>query len=583
MPFEPGTALDRYIIQALVGTGAMGKVYRAFDTRLERAVAIKVLEPAYPVDPDPEVSDTNEIVAGALREARAAAAILHPNATAIFDADRSGETSFIVMELVPGTPLRRLIGDASAPLGTRVRWLLEIAGALAAAHRAGVVHRDVKPENVIVRDDGLVKVLDFGIARLPRNPTSGQKHATLSGGGALVGTPAYMAPEQIRGEEIDGRADQFAWGVVAYELLTGRLPWSRPGEPFIVLTSVLSEAPAPFPPEPAIPAEIEAAVQRALSKARDDRFPTMNEAAAALTPFASARSGLGPPSVPTPLTMASPAPVVMPVAVSPVPEPAVAQFSIASPEPVFSEQISPDASSISPPPPVASESGDPAGVWQRTLASGKSAPLQRVLEGAPPAPPRLAPPDFSAPVDLDAHLALLPADATCKGMFFLDLVRYGSTVIHPQELFQLAGVPERRYMIFRDYPVSEYLRLAVAVALTVHRHTPLGEGLRRIGQTVFSTVAASLVGKTLFGAFGRDLEPILLTGPRAYKLLTSFGEVTADKIAPGTFVFRARDFPVFLATFQIGVIEGVLHHTNMQGRISVALESLSAGTVELVV
>src|SRR5262245_52238927 len=151
MGLELGTEFDRYVIEELLGVGGMGKVYRAVDTRLRRPVALKVLN----VDAGAESE-------AALREARAAAAILHPNVTAIYDADQLGYTPFIVMELVVGTPLRDLVGDGSVPLGTRVRWLIEIAAALAAAHQAGVVHRDVKPENVIVREDGLVKVLDFG-------------------------------------------------------------------------------------------------------------------------------------------------------------------------------------------------------------------------------------------------------------------------------------------------------------------------------------------------------------------------------------------------------------------------------------
>ena len=295
MSLEPGTQLDRYTIEALLGEGAMGKVYRAFDARLERAVAIKVLEPVLPGDRGGEpwaTEGAGEAVAAALREARAAAAILHPNATAIFDADRIGDTSFIVMELVPGTSLRRFVGDAAVPIATRVRWLVDVAGALGAAHRAGVVHRDVKPENIIVRDDGLVKVLDFGIARLPRGGTGSS--ATLTSGGGLLGTPAYMAPEQIRGEEIDGRADQFAWGVLAYELLAGRLPWGSsagpPADPIALLAAVLSDQPAPLSTD--VPAEVADAVLRALSKSAEDRFPSMSDAAALMASHAGARRPL---------------------------------------------------------------------------------------------------------------------------------------------------------------------------------------------------------------------------------------------------------------------------------------------------
>ena len=190
----------------------MGRVYSAIDTRLQRRVALKVLHPIG--------GDEGESVATALREARAAAAIAHPNATAVFDASEIDGTAFIAMEFVAGTSLRTLIGtngEAPAfPLATRLRWLIDVAAALGAAHRVGVVHRDVKPENVMVRHDGLVKVLDFGVARRTvldpedSDPTAPGFRPSLSGhpsGARIAGTPAYMAPEQIRGEEIDGRAD----------------------------------------------------------------------------------------------------------------------------------------------------------------------------------------------------------------------------------------------------------------------------------------------------------------------------------------------------------------------------------------
>src|SRR5262249_19807554 len=150
---------------------------------------------------------------------------------------------FVVMELVDGAPLRKSIGDEAVTLAKRVEWLCDVARALAAAHRAGFVHRDVKPENVLVTKDGAVKVLDFWAAR----PPAGGDEATTSsvpGEGVLLGTPLYMAPEQLDGAPIDGRTDQFAWGVLAYELLVGRVPWGRAGEPAsAIFRRILTEEP----------------------------------------------------------------------------------------------------------------------------------------------------------------------------------------------------------------------------------------------------------------------------------------------------------------------------------------------------
>ena len=250
MSLETGMTFDRYRIEGLLGEGGMGKVYRAYDGRLERFVALKIVGGG--ADGDSEASDAPE--RRLLREARAAAAIDHPNAVAIFDVGEVSGKTYIAMELIEGRPLSAYVGDASVALGTRLRWLAEIARALDAAHQRGLVHRDVKPTNVMVRRDGRVKVLDFGIARrlrgdpsahmlattpardggdlalartipLPPEAVAATLLATLTKEGAIVGTPLYMAPEQMRGEAVDARADQFSWGVLAYELLAGCHPW----------------------------------------------------------------------------------------------------------------------------------------------------------------------------------------------------------------------------------------------------------------------------------------------------------------------------------------------------------------------
>jgi serine/threonine protein kinase len=203
----PGETFERYEIEERIGRGGMGEVYRALDTRLLRKVAIKVIRP--------DRTDWEEAIARLFREARAAAAFQHPNAVAIYDLGQVEGTFFIVMELVRGRTLRGYVGPGTAPLDMKLRWLVGIARALSAAHEAGIVHRDVKPGNIMITSEGVAKVLDFGLAK-PIDDTE-----SVTKVGYLLGTPRYMSPEQREGTEADARSDQYAYGLTAYELLTG--------------------------------------------------------------------------------------------------------------------------------------------------------------------------------------------------------------------------------------------------------------------------------------------------------------------------------------------------------------------------
>ncbi len=270
----------------------MGQVYRAYDATLNRRVAIKLLRPDRGYGTVDGERATAPSVTRILREARMAAALDHPNVVSIFDVGEAEGDPFIVMELVTGRSLRACIGHAEIPMSERVHWLLGVARGLAAAHHAGLIHRDVKPENVLVRDDGVVKVLDFGIARLERMPSQRPPPDAVAGAVAstgqtvestLAGTPAYMSPEQIRGEAVDARVDQFSWAVVAYEVLTGTLPWTtaptsgRDG-PVSLLGAVLArEAPRLSAEKLGVAQSFVDTVHRALEKRKEARFGSMDE------------------------------------------------------------------------------------------------------------------------------------------------------------------------------------------------------------------------------------------------------------------------------------------------------------------
>ncbi|MDF2697252.1 MAG: serine/threonine protein kinase, partial [Labilithrix sp.] len=262
---ERGQTVGRYVVEAVLGRGGMGSVYRATDTVLRRDVALKVLDPEGAAEIGPEAR------ARFAREARAAAGLQHPNIVAVHDVGEHDGLPYLAMELVVGTTLRHLVGDTRISLPTRVRWLVEIARGLATAHERGLVHRDVKPENVLVSSDGVAKLADFGIVKQHDGQPAPQSFRTRTG--QLVGTPDYMAPEQWASANVDARADQFAWGLVAYELLAEQLPLGRP-PPIQRVAPVISDA-------------VATCVTRAIEHRAEERWPSMVEIISELEPHAA--------------------------------------------------------------------------------------------------------------------------------------------------------------------------------------------------------------------------------------------------------------------------------------------------------
>lgn len=302
---QPGTRFDRYVVEDVLGQGAMGCVYRASDTRLQRRVALKVLAP----DPDSGAlpMEAGEAIHRMRREALASAKIDHPNAVQVYDVGEFEGCPFIAMELINGQNLRSYLGAQDVPWTLKLRWLIDVAKALGAAHRVGLVHRDVKPDNVMIRDDGVVKVLDFGIVRavseesLSASTSGVHKWTKLTVDGRILGTPAYMAPEQLNATPLDGRSDQFSWGVMAYELFVGSLPWDTSSKITALFVTILTQevVDMPGPGGNALPMGVRAAILRTLKKNPKERFATMEELAAALEPYVS-QGGQRPVPAPSP-------------------------------------------------------------------------------------------------------------------------------------------------------------------------------------------------------------------------------------------------------------------------------------------
>ncbi len=269
-----GRTLAHYRILEQIGAGGMGVVYRALDTQLERAVALKVVGEQAQVDENAR--------ARLLREARTASALNHPNICTIFQAGVADGETYIAMELVEGEPLSALVPGDGLPVDTVIRYGAQIADALAHAHERGVVHRDLKNANVIITPEGRPKVLDFGLAkRVIEGPAEGatRTQAPLTEAGVVAGTLSYMAPEVLRGEPADARGDLWALGVMLYQAATGTLPF-RGTTAFETTSAILRD---PAPPLPArVPPSLASIIQRLLAKQAGERYQRAGEVRAAL-------------------------------------------------------------------------------------------------------------------------------------------------------------------------------------------------------------------------------------------------------------------------------------------------------------
>jgi Tol biopolymer transport system component/predicted Ser/Thr protein kinase len=270
-----GTQLGPYEVIALLGAGGMGEVYRARDTRLRREVAIKVLPPELVAD--------EERRRRFLQEARAASALNHPNIVTIHEIETVGGVDFIVMEYVVGRTLDAVIPKQGMPWSEALRVAIPIADALSAAHEKGIVHRDLKPANVALTGEGVVKVLDFGLAKLLWQDVedTGETQTTLSaarsGAGAIAGTAAYMSPEQATGGKLDARTDIFAFGALLYEMVTGRKAFGGKTVSDTLQAVVREQPPAPRERVSAIPEALERVILLCLRKEPDRRFQHMSD------------------------------------------------------------------------------------------------------------------------------------------------------------------------------------------------------------------------------------------------------------------------------------------------------------------
>jgi eukaryotic-like serine/threonine-protein kinase len=253
-----GQTISHYKITDKLGEGGMGVVYKAEDTKLHRTVALKFLRP--------DAVESRELKARFLTEAEAAAALIHPNICVVHEIDEADGQSFIAMEYVEGQSLAEKIKKRPLPLDEALGISAQVAEGLHAAHKQGIVHRDIKPANIMIDPEGRAKIMDFGLAHL-------DEATRITQTGAVMGTPAYMSPEQVRGEQVDHRTDIWSLGVVLYEMVVGGLPF-RGGSAQMVAVAIQNDEPEPITAQRAgVPLELEWVVAKTMAKSPDERYP----------------------------------------------------------------------------------------------------------------------------------------------------------------------------------------------------------------------------------------------------------------------------------------------------------------------
>ena len=293
MTLQPGTRLGAYEIQALAGSGGMGEVYRARDTRLDRIVAIKVLQGHLAVSPETRQRFD--------REARIVSSLNHPNICTLYDVGHQDGMDYLVMEYLEGESLADRLARGALPLPELLQIAVQVADALDRAHRQGLVHRDLKPGNVVLTRGG-AKLLDFGLARVtglggaPHDLSSPTMSRPLTAEGTIVGTFQYMSPEQLEGAEADSRSDIFSFGAMLYEMASGRRPFEGKSQASLI-AAILRETPQPISSiRSVIPPALDRVVMRCLEKSPDDRYQTARDVLLDLRWVAEAGSRAGIPA-----------------------------------------------------------------------------------------------------------------------------------------------------------------------------------------------------------------------------------------------------------------------------------------------
>ncbi len=278
MNLKSGARLGPYEIHSLIGVGGMGELYRAYDPRLERFIAIKILSSGNSTDAERKRRFA--------QEARAASALNHPGIVTVYDVGSESGMDYIVMEFLAGSTLEALIPRNGFSIRDLLCYSAQAADAIAKAHSASILHRDIKPGNLIVTNDGCVKVLDFGLAKLERQPAHCDERTTASAAitddGVIVGTPAYMSPEQAEGRPLDSRSDVFSFGSMLYEMATGRRPFQGDTAVATILSILRDEPVSVREIRPEMPAELERLIRRCLKKDPARRVQSMSDLKVAL-------------------------------------------------------------------------------------------------------------------------------------------------------------------------------------------------------------------------------------------------------------------------------------------------------------
>ena len=481
----------RYRVLRWIGAGGMGEVYEAENVRIGRRVALKILSG--------DLRKSPELVERFDREARAASAARGPHVVEMLDVGRTDDDlPFLVMELLDGTPLSRRLDGGPLEVDVAVDIALQITRGLSSAHAAGVVHRDLKPDNVfLIRVDQRehAKILDFGISRIGPGDTSTELTKT----GSALGTPSHMAPEQVEGKrDVDARADLWALGVLLYQMLTGKLPFEADSYG-LMLVRILQEAPTPIATvRSEVPETLAAVVTRCLAKSPGDRWESATMLETALAGWQH----------------------------QPIP-----------PSAEVTRELSPS---------------QPAA---RTPASGR-APASPPAESALLVTETPRAPRERYPFDLDTVLAAVPPTASVKGMFLQSVV---DRVTDRKALFAKAGVADRRIVPFLDIPYHDYMRVLHAAAETVYPNQPPTVALRRFHQSFYLTFSESLAGRVMFGVMGKDAARILPIGAKGWQVNVKLGEVSAVTVAPRHIRYTFAKYPALVAECcDVGVIEGAL-------------------------